>query len=86
MATLVDGDVACNYGNWQWAAGTGNDSRPYRRFNPTRQAERFDPTGGYLRRYLPELAGLTPAQARQPWLLPAGVRRGTGYPEPLLQP
>ena len=64
MATLVDGDVACNYGNWQWAAGTGNDSRPYRRFNPTRQAERFDPTGGYLRRYLPALAGLTPAQAR----------------------
>ena len=25
---LVDGDVANNSGNWQWVAGTGNDTRP----------------------------------------------------------
>ena len=34
--------VANNAGNWQWIAGTGNDPRPYRRFNPYRQAERYD--------------------------------------------
>jgi deoxyribodipyrimidine photo-lyase len=52
---LVDGDVANNTGNWQWVAGTGTDSRPYRRLSPQRQAERFDPDGVYARRYIPEL-------------------------------
>ncbi|WP_040477675.1 cryptochrome/photolyase family protein [Longispora albida] len=52
---LLDADVANNYGNWQWVAGTGNDSKPYRRFNPDRQASRFDPDGTYIERWAPEL-------------------------------
>ncbi|MDG4827821.1 deoxyribodipyrimidine photo-lyase [Solwaraspora sp. WMMD1047] len=48
---LLDGDVPNNSGNWQWVAGTGNDTRPYRRFNPDRQAERYDPAGEYRRRH-----------------------------------
>lgn len=52
---LVDGDIANNAGNWQWVAGTGNDTRPNRRFNLLRQAQRFDPDGQYVRRYVPEL-------------------------------
>jgi deoxyribodipyrimidine photo-lyase len=48
---LLDADVANNAGNWQWVAGTGNDTRPYRRFNPMRQAERFDPQGAYVQRW-----------------------------------
>ncbi|MEZ5171590.1 MAG: deoxyribodipyrimidine photo-lyase [Acidimicrobiia bacterium] len=55
MDHLVDGDIANNYANWQWIAGTGNDTRPNRTFNPVRQAKRFDPSGEYVRRYLPEL-------------------------------
>lgn len=51
-AWLVDGDVPCNYGNWQWAAGTGNDTRPNRVLNPVAQARRFDPDGSYVRRWL----------------------------------
>ncbi|HEX6873218.1 MAG TPA: deoxyribodipyrimidine photo-lyase, partial [Micromonosporaceae bacterium] len=53
---LLDGDVPNNYGNWQWVAGTGNDTRPNRTVNPIRQARRFDPDGDYVRRYVPELA------------------------------
>ena len=55
---LVDGDIANNAANWQWVAGTGNDTRPNRKFNPSRQAKRFDPDGEYVRRYAPELADL----------------------------
>ncbi len=77
-ALLVDGDVASNAGNWQWAAGTGNDTRPGRRFNLLRQAHRFDPDGGYVRRYIPELATVPGPQVHQPWRMPA-VR----YPRPL---
>jgi len=48
---LLDGDLPNNAGNWQWVAGTGNDTRPYRRFSPQRQAERYDPAGAYVARY-----------------------------------
>ncbi|WP_067494242.1 deoxyribodipyrimidine photo-lyase [Actinoplanes sp. TFC3] len=80
---LNDGDVANNSGNWQWVAGTGNDTRPYRRFNPIRQAERFDPDGEYVRRYVPELAGIAGKAVHQPWRLPDTVRSGLDYPAPL---
>ena len=53
---LADGDVANNAGNWQWVAGSGNNTRPNRVMNPLRQAQRFDPAGDYVRRYVPELA------------------------------
>jgi len=55
---LVDGDLASNAGNWQWVAGTGNDPPPNRIFNPLRQAERYDPRGDYVRRWVPELAAI----------------------------
>ena len=46
---LVDGDMASNQHGWQWAAGTGTDAAPYFRvFNPTTQADKFDPDGEYL--------------------------------------
>ena len=51
---LVDGDLANNTANWQWVAGTGTDTRPNRRLSPQRQAERFDPDGVYVRRYVAE--------------------------------
>ena len=80
---LTDGDVACNAGNWQWVAGTGNNTRPNRVMNPLRQASRFDRAGEYVRRYLPELAGLDLAHIHTPWKLPA--RQRSGYPEPLVE-
>jgi deoxyribodipyrimidine photo-lyase len=80
---LLDGDVPNNSGNWQWVAGTGNDTRPYRRFNPIRQAERFDPSGVYVRRYVPELKAIEGVAVHQPWRLPADTRRGLDYPGPL---
>lgn len=81
MNHLVDGDVANNYGNWQWAAGTGNDTRPNRSFNVIRQARRFDPDGYYVRRFVPELSGVVSGQVHEPWLLPPATRRSLPYPE-----
>ena len=55
--TLVDADLANNTLGWQWTAGCGADAAPFFRvFNPTLQAERFDPDGAYIRRWLPEFA------------------------------
>jgi deoxyribodipyrimidine photo-lyase len=84
MTWLVDGDVANNYGNWQWVAGTGNDTRPHRMFNPLRQATRFDPSGDYVRRYVPELAGVAGPSVHRPWELDPAVRSALDYPDPLI--
>lgn len=66
---LSDGEIANNSGNWQWVAGTGNDTRPQRVLNPVRQAERFDPDGVYVRRWVPELASVRGKAIFRPWLM-----------------
>jgi deoxyribodipyrimidine photo-lyase len=78
---LVDGDIANNSGNWQWTAGTGNDTRPNRVFNPLRQAVRFDPSGDYVRRYVPELASVPGRAVHEPWKLGGLERSLLDYPE-----
>jgi deoxyribodipyrimidine photo-lyase len=79
---LTDGEIANNAGNWQWVAGTGNDTRPNRVLNPVRQAERFDPEGHYVRRYLPELEPVRGKAIFRPWLMEGFDR--LDYPEPLV--
>ena len=52
---LIDWDPACNAMGWQWVAGSGPDASPFFRiFNPETQAEKFDPQGSYLRRWIAE--------------------------------
>jgi deoxyribodipyrimidine photo-lyase len=80
MRHLVDGDVASNTHNWQWAAGSGTDAAPYVRvFNPVTQGLRFDPDGRYVRRYVPELAHLEGSAAHTPWDHSDGYAHG--YPQ-----
>jgi deoxyribodipyrimidine photo-lyase len=67
---LVDGDMANNPHGWQWCAGCGTDAAPYFRvFNPAKQAEKFDPSGDYVRRWVPEHADDDPPP---------------GYPQPIV--
>jgi len=83
MEHLHDGDVASNQLNWQWVAGCGNDPSPfYRVFNPTLQSTKFDPGGDYIRRWVPELAGVTGKHVHEPWLAPEGPP--PGYPAPVV--
>jgi deoxyribodipyrimidine photo-lyase len=80
MNHLVDGDLASNQHGWQWTAGTGTDAAPYFRiFNPTTQGLKFDPNGEYVRRWVPELRGLSGAQVHEP------AKHGAveGYPAPI---
>ena len=63
--------------------GTGNDTRPNRQFNLLRQAQRFDPDGEYVRRYVPELASIAGGAVHAPWKLD---RQPRGYPAPLIEP
>ena len=77
MEHLIDGDIASNNHGWQWVAGTGTDASPYFRvFNPITQGLRFDPTGDYVRRWVPELAHLPGAAAHEPWDVAHGYAHG----------
>ena len=79
---LVDYDPAVNNGNWQWAASTGADAQPFFRiFNPWRQQERFDPEAIYVKRWVPELAGLS---AKAIHRLADDRPSGLDYPEPIV--
>ncbi|HEY2478159.1 MAG TPA: deoxyribodipyrimidine photo-lyase [Solirubrobacterales bacterium] len=79
---LSHGEIANNAGNWQWVAGTGNDTRPQRVLNPVRQAERFDPDGTYVRRWVPELASVRGKAIFRPWLMEGF--EGLDYPAPIV--
>ncbi|MFF7356484.1 cryptochrome/photolyase family protein [Streptomyces filipinensis] len=82
---LVDGDLANNQLNWQWVAGTGTDTRPNRVLNPVAQGRRHDPEGAYVRRWVPELAGVPGAAVHEPWKLRGADLAGIGaYPDPIV--
>ncbi|KAI5464279.1 DNA photolyase, FAD-binding/Cryptochrome [Mariannaea sp. PMI_226] len=53
---LVDYDVSSNWGNWQYAAGVGNDPRSEDRIlNPVKQAFQYDIDGEFTRMWVPEV-------------------------------
>jgi deoxyribodipyrimidine photo-lyase len=91
MQHLVDGDPAPNNGGWQWTAGTGTDAAPYFRvFNPVMQGQKFDPTGAYVRRWLPELQHVPLEFLHEPWKMQmsdqikARCTLGADYPHPIV--
>ncbi len=89
--TLCDADPASNAASWQWVAGSGADAAPFFRiFNPIGQGQKFDPAGDYVRRFVPEIAGLPDDYIHCPWEAPpavrakAGVTLGETYPNPIV--
>ncbi|MCS7105594.1 MAG: DNA photolyase family protein [Thermofilaceae archaeon] len=76
---LIDYDQVLNVGNWQWASSVGVDPLYLRVFNPISQSRRYDPDCRYVRKYLPELEGLSCEAVHDPlkW-------RIEGYCEPVV--
>ncbi|MBD2845582.1 deoxyribodipyrimidine photo-lyase [Paenibacillus sp. IB182496] len=64
---LADYDNAQNRGGWLWSASLGYDASPYFRvMNPQTQSARYDPSGTYIRRWLPELRDLSDRDIHRP--------------------
>jgi deoxyribodipyrimidine photo-lyase len=87
---LLDYDVCSNWGNWNYAAGVGNDARGFRFFNITKQAKDYDLSGDYVKHWCPELAALPADKVHEPWRLSAveqqrwQLRLGVDYPNPVV--
>lgn len=83
--TLVDADLANNSASWQWIAGCGADAAPYFRiFNPVTQSQKFDQSGAYIRRFVPELKDIPDEYIHAPWEAPDNIKSKTNYPAPIV--
>ena len=74
LETLIDGDTANNTQGWEPS---------YTVFNPTSQAERNDPDGDYIRRWVPELKDVKGKAVFAPYdRLSKQEFEKLGYPKP----
>ena len=80
---LIDGDLSANNGGWQWSASSGMDPKPIRIFNPASQAQKFDPKGEYIRRWLPELQSVG-TEFLISGDIPVADREAFGYPSAIV--
>jgi deoxyribodipyrimidine photo-lyase len=79
--TLVDADYGNNAVNWQWVAGTGTDANMFGRIMaPLVQSEKFG-AGDYIRRWVPELAGVPDPAIHDP---DAHGARPAAYPPKMI--
>lgn len=83
MQKLFDGDLSANNGGWQWSASCGLDPKPLRIFNPSTQAEKYDPEAQYIRRWLPELSSVDTADLVS-GKIANDQRDRCGYPHPIV--
>jgi deoxyribodipyrimidine photo-lyase len=86
---LIEDDPALASGNWQWVAGVGADMAQYPRiYNPEKQRRRYDPSGAYVRRWIPELAnvpvGAWDSAVRDQPQLTLPLFEGDAYPRPIV--
>ncbi len=86
-STLVDYDVASNWGNWAYNSRVGNDPRA-RYFNIVKQAQRYDANGDYVRHWIPALENVPDHYVHEPHTMSRdeqeeyGCILGADYPEP----
>jgi deoxyribodipyrimidine photo-lyase len=86
---FLDFEPGIHWSQLQMQSGT-TGINTLRIYNPTKQAIEQDPGGVFIRRWVPELAGVPKAYVHMPWTMPADVQGRAGceigrdYPAPLV--
>ncbi|ANZ22513.1 deoxyribodipyrimidine photolyase [Buchnera aphidicola (Diuraphis noxia)] len=85
ISNLIDGDLALNNGGWQWSASIGTDSMPYiRSFNPYLQSKKFDKSGDFIKKFIPELNVVPRKYIHQPHEWSKKTNYKLDYPHPII--
>ena len=88
---FTDFEPGIHWSQCQMQSGT-TGINTLRVYNPVKQSRDQDPDGVFLRRWLPELAGVPAAHLHEPWTMPESVQRRVGcrigcdYPAPIVEP
>ena len=67
---LIDHEVACNSGNWQWLGCVAFYAQFYRCYSPIAFPKKWDKSGAFVRRYVPELKQYSDKYIYEPWKAP----------------
>lgn len=87
---LLDADYSLNVFNWLWLSCSGFFYQYFRCYSPVAFAKKQDPTGEYIRKWIPVLRKLPAKYIYEPWKAPSDVqtasrvRIGVDYPCPIV--
>lgn len=92
MEHLIDSDWSINAGNWMWISSSAFDRvlDSTQSIDPVLFGKRLEPSGEYIRKYIPELANFSFQYIHEPWKAPVEVQKaanciiGIDYPEPIV--
>jgi len=87
---LLDADWALNAGNWMWLSCSCFFYQYFRCYSPIAFGKKTDPSGSYIRKYLPHLAKYPDKYIYEPWTAPLAIQKTAGciigqdYPRPIV--
>jgi len=92
MENLIDSDWCINAGNWMWISSSAFDRilDCSQCIDPVLFGKRLEPSGEYIRKYVPELANFSFQYIHEPWKAPIEIQKaasciiGIDYPQPVV--
>ncbi|XP_072015096.1 cryptochrome-1-like [Amphiura filiformis] len=87
---LLDADYSLNAGNWMWLSASAFFHQYFRVYSPIVFGKKTDPTGQYIKKYLPVLKKMPIQYIYEPWNAPRSVQEKAGciigqdYPRPIV--
>lgn len=75
---LIDHEVACNSGNWQWLACVAFYSQFYRCYSPVAFPKKWDKEGKFVKRFVPELENYSAKYIYEPHKAPIADQKKWG--------
>lgn len=87
---LLDGDYCLNAANWQWLSCSRFFHQYGRCYSPVAFGKKTDPSGLFIKKYIPALRNMPTKYIYEPWLAPAAVQAeakcviGKDYPRPMV--
>ncbi|KAM4630807.1 cryptochrome-2-like isoform 2-T2 [Polymixia lowei] len=87
---LLDADWSINAGSWMWVSCSSFFQQFFHCYCPVGFGRRTDPSGDYIRRYIPKLRDYPNRYIHEPWSAPHEVQKaahcvvGVDYPRPML--